>query len=278
MHGVNRGPRAKGATPKMTMSWRTAGAAAAMAMVFAGCGQKSGEANSQTQSTPAPAPQPAVPAGPTATLTGTIHFQGTPPERRALKMSADDACSRQHADQILSEDVIVGAGGGLKNVFVSIVGGLEGRTFAPPATPVVLDQKGCVYSPHVFGVMAKQTLQLLNSDPTLHNVHAIPEQGPGEFNIGMPRQGMEIPKSFDNPGVVRFKCDVHPWMLSWGVVTTHPHFGVSDDSGRYTIAGLPPGQYAVQAWHEKLGTQSGTLTVGADAANATLDFTFSGGS
>jgi plastocyanin len=244
------------------------------AALLAGCGQKSNEQPPQTRSAPAPAAEPAPPAGPTATVSGTIRYDGPAPERKPLKMSADDNCSRQHAGAVLSEDVIVGADGGLANVFVAVTGGLEGRVFAPPATPVVLDQKGCVYSPHVFGVMAKQTINLLNSDPTLHNVHAIPDKGDGEFNVGMPRQGMEIPKSFEDPGVVRFKCDVHPWMLSWGVVTTHPFYAVSDAAGRYSIPNLPAGQYTIEAWHEKLGTKTGTLTVNADGTAPALDFAF----
>src|SRR5262245_19557878 len=151
-------------------SWKIVGSLTFAAALVAGCGQKSNE--QPKQPAPAPAAEPQAPAGPTATLSGTIRFTGTPPERKALKMSADDNCHRQHTEPVLSEDVIVGADGGLANVFVSVKGGLEGRTFAPPATPIVLDQKGCVYSPHVFGVMAQQTIQLLNSDPTLHNVHA----------------------------------------------------------------------------------------------------------
>jgi plastocyanin len=255
-------------------SWKVVGSLTLAAALVAGCGQKSSEQPKQAATTPAPAPEPQAPAGPTATLTGTIRFTGTPPERKPLKMSADDNCHRQHAEPVLSEDVVVGGDGGLANVFVSVKGGLEGRTFAPPVAPVKLDQKGCVYAPHVFGVMAQQTIQLLNSDPTLHNVHAIPDHGDEEFNVGMPRQGMEIPKSFKNPGVVRFKCDVHPWMLSFGIVTSHPYYGVSDASGRFSIPNLPPGQYTIEAWHEKLGTQSSVVTVGPDGTAPAVDFTF----
>ena len=257
-----------------TSKW--AGVGVVVALCLAGCGQKTEQAPDagNRQTTPAAEATPA-PSGPTAAVAGAVRFDGTPPERKPLKMTADDACAAHHQDAALSEDVIVGASGGLRNVFVVVVGGLEGRTFAPPAAPVVLDQKGCVYTPHVFGVMAKQPISLRNSDPTLHNVHAIPEAGDGEFNIGMPRQGMEIARSFEQPGVVRFKCDVHPWMLSWGIVTAHPYYAITGDDGRYSIAGLPAGEYTIEAWHEKLGTQRSTVTVDPAAGDAAADFAFS---
>jgi plastocyanin len=245
-------------------------------VVAAGCGKKT----EPPQETPARdvaghAAAPAVPEGPTVALSGAIHFDGTPPERKPMKMTADDNCHKQHPEPVLSEDVIVGAGGALRNVLVSVTGGLEGRQFSPPADAVVLDQKGCVYAPHVFGVMANQNVRILNSDPTLHNVHGIPESGDGEFNVGMPRQGMEITRTFKQPVLMRFKCDVHPWMVSYGHVMPHPYYAVSGDDGTYRIPNLPAGRYTIQAWHEKLGTQTATVTVGeAGATTHTLDFTF----
>src|SRR5262245_29077269 len=178
------------------------------------CSKTAQPKGAPTGGTPAPATEtPAAtpaPSGPVVTLSGSIHFEGTPPERKTIKMSADETCHKQHTEPVLTEDVVVGASGGLRNVFVSVAGGLEGRQFAVPATPVVLDQKGCVYHPHVFGVMVNQPLKILNNDPTLHNVHAIPESGPGEFNKGMARAGMELTEKFTRAGNVRFKCDVHP--------------------------------------------------------------------
>jgi len=261
----------------MRKTWtRIVPVALAMSLAFTGCAKKSSDQAkaSDAGSTPPTAAAPSPLAGPTVTLSGTIHFEGTPPERKVIKMSADDACHKQHTEPVLTEDVVVGAGGGLQNVFVSVQTGLEGTTFPVPADTVTLDQKGCVYYPHVFGVIANQPLRILNSDPTLHNVHAIPESGKGEFNKGMARQGMQITEFLKEPGMVRFKCDVHPWMQSWGHVMSHPFFGVTDNAGSYKIANLPPGEYTIQAWHEKLGSQTAKITVTAGGAAPALDFTF----
>jgi hypothetical protein len=150
--------------------------------------------------------------------------------------------------------------------------GLEGRTFPVPATAAVLDQKGCMYTPRVLGVMTNQKIRILNSDPTLHNVHALPKKG--EFNVGMPRAGMEIEKSFTDPEVmVHVKCDVHPWMSGWIGVLPHPFFAVSAADGSWSIPDLPAGTYTIEAWHEKLGTSTQTMTVG-EGATLSLDFTF----
>lgn len=265
----------------MHEKWIRSAAALAMVAALAGCSKKAeppkkdDAAAVPATGTAPPAPAADAPTGPTVTLSGTIHFEGTPPERKPIKMSADDNCAKQHTQAVLSEDVIVGAAGGLRNVFVSVKSGLEGRQFAAPADAMVLDQKGCTYIPHVWGVVANQTVRILNSDPTLHNVHGIPASGKDEFNVGMPRKDMEITRVFKEAGAVRFKCDVHPWMLSYGHVMAHPFFAVSDDSGAYTIPNLPPGQYVIEAWQEKLGAQTATITVGEGGATAqTLDFTF----
>lgn len=259
--------------------WMRAAAALLTVAALAGCSKKAeppkSDSATATPGTGTATPVPAVPTGPTVTLSGSIHFEGAPPERKPIKMSADETCKKQHTAAVLSEDVIVGSSGGLKNVFVSVKSGLVGKPFAVPAGAVVLDQKGCMYSPHVWGVVANQTVRIRNSDPTLHNVHGIPASGNDEFNVGMPRQDMEITRVFKEAGAVRFKCDVHPWMLSFGHVMTHPFFAVSDDNGAYAIENLPPGQYVVEAWQEKLGAQNATITVGEGGATTqTLDFTF----
>ena len=249
---------------------------AAAGLVVAGCGKGSEEqrppgSEAGTSAAAAPAPPPA-PNGPTVTLSGTIRFEGKPPERKPIKMSADPNCAKLHTEPVLSEDTIVGPEGGLENVFVYVKSGLEGRSFPTPATPAVLDQRGCMYRPRVIGVMVNQNIRLLNSDPTLHNVHALPKKG--EFNVGMPRQNMEVVKKLANPQVmVHFKCDVHPWMSAWVGVLEHPFFAVSDAKGAYSIPNLPAGTYTIEAWHEKLGTRTQTVTVGERPAVA-LDFAF----
>jgi hypothetical protein len=247
---------------------------AAWFAAFAGCSKKP-EPPPPSREAAAPPPAPParepVPEGPTVTLSGTVHFEGSAPERKTIKMSADLNCAKMHTEPVLTEDVIV-HDGKLQNVFVYVKTGLEGRTFPIPSTAAVLDQNGCMYRPRVIGVMANQKIRILNSDPTLHNVHALPKKG--EFNVGMPRAGMEIERSFSEPEVmVHFKCDVHPWMSAWVGVQSHPFFAVSGADGKWSIAGLPVGTYTIEAWHEKLGTATESVSVGEQPA-VTVDFTF----
>ncbi len=218
----------------------------------------------------------AAAGGSAATLMGKVNLAGTAPERNPLKITGDAVCSKHHGDKpVLAEDVIVNEAGMLKNVFVYVKNGLEGHEFDVPEDPVVMDQKGCIYTPHVLGMMANQELKILNSDPTLHNIHALPKaDGNKEFNVGMPRQGMEIKKTFAQPEVmVRVKCDVHPWMSSYVGVLSHPYYAVSAADGSFKIADLPAGQYTIEAWHEKYGTKTQTITVG-DSPTAEVNFTF----
>jgi hypothetical protein len=137
----------------------------------------------------------------------------------------------------------------------------------------VLDQKGCKYEPHVFGVRVGQTVEILNSDATLHNVHAIPQKN-GEFNQGMPLQGMKIRETFTAPEIgVPFKCDVHGWMASYANIVAHPYFAVTDAAGNFSMPNLPPGTYTVEVWHEKLGTRTQQVTI-APKQSAAASFAF----
>jgi len=142
-----------------------------------------------------------------------------------------------------------------------------------PTTPVVLDQKACHYSPRVVGLRVGQPLEILNSDPTLHNVHAMPMVNQ-EFNQGQPAQGMRLTKTFTAPEVmVRFVCNVHGWMRAYAGVMANPYFAVTDADGAFKIDGLPPGTYTIGLWHETLGTQEQQVTI-AEKQNATLPLTF----
>ena len=264
------------------MKMRTTLACAAIMSlaIAAGCGSGGGGAEKPPAThgggTPPPAAQPApTPAaggGQSVTLAGSVKLEGTAPARSPLKMNADAVCAKAHTTAALSQDAVVDANGMVQWVFVYVKSGLEGQEFETPADPVVFDQHGCVYQPHVFGIMVNQPLKILNSDPTLHNIHALPAKG--EFNLGMPRQGMEFTKSFVQPEVmVKIKCDVHPWMGAYAGVLTHPFHAVTDASGKFSIPNLPAGQYTIEAWHEKFGTQTQTVTVGATPTQE-LNFTF----
>ena len=190
----------------------------------------------------------------TATLTGTVKLTGAKPATKAISMASDPICAGAHAEPTHEESAIVGEGGALKWVFVHVKEGVTG-TYPIPKTPVVLDQIGCTYKPHVFGVQAKQKIEIRNSDATLHNVHALPKDN-REFNLGMPMQGMKLKKKFTKPEVmVKIKCDVHSWMSCYAGVLSHPFYAVSADDGLFSIAELPAGTYTIEAWHETFGTQ-----------------------
>ena len=215
-------------------------------------------------------------AADTASISGKVTFDGTAPKMKKITVDADPKCAEMHADAPLrSEEVIVNPNGTLKNVFIYVKTGLEGKTFETPKTPVELDQKGCHYVPHVFGMMAHQHLKIVNDDDTLHNIHAQPTKST-EFNVGQPNKGMETMKTFANSEVmVHFKCDVHPWMSAYVGVLDHPFYAVSGDDGTFSLKGLPAGEYTIEAWHEKYGTKDVTVKVG-DGEAKTADFAFKG--
>ena len=205
------------------------------------------------------------------TVSGTVSFEGEAPKARKLRLDADAVCAGSHDGPVYSEEVVVNDGK-LANVFVYLKG-VTGD-FAAPSEPAVLDQKGCVYQPHIVGVQVGQPLKILNSDKTLHNVHGMPKINP-EFNFAMPKFVKKKNTTFSKEEVmVAMKCDVHPWMSGYVGILPHPFFAVSGADGSFSIADAPAGNHAVVAWHEKYGTQEGTVTV-SDGGSATLDFTFS---
>ncbi len=242
-------------------------ALASVALLVA-CG--GGEEPAPSADAPASAAAPAAAPAGNATITGTVTYANGDPDT-AIRMDADPICKGLHSGDTYTEKVVA-QDGRLANVFVYVKEGLSGKHQAP-AEAHVLDQKGCQYSPHVSGVMVGQKLVVRNSDPTLHNVHALPTANP-EFNQGQPFQGMELEKTFQNPEVmVRFKCDVHPWMSSYMGVLNHPFFAVSGADGSFELKGLPAGSYVLEAWHEEFGTKTANVTVEADGtAEATFDF------
>jgi plastocyanin len=214
-------------------------------------------------------------AADSASITGKITFDGTPPKMKKIKTDADPKCAEMHADSpLLSEEVVVNADGTLKNVFVYIKSGLT-KTYDKPAIPVELHQTGCHYVPHVFGMMAGQQLQIVNDDDTLHNIHAMPtDPNNKEFNKGQPNKGMKSSATFAHPEVmVHFKCDVHPWMSAYVGVLDNPFYSVSGDSGTFSLKGLPAGEYEVAVVHEKYGEQVQKIKVG-DGEAKTADFKF----
>jgi plastocyanin len=209
-----------------------------------------------------------------SSVTGTITFEGKAPALRPLAMDADPACAKKHSGPVANEMLALGNGNTMGNIMVWVSKGLPtGKTWPAPSTPVTLDQKGCVYQPHVMGIMVGQQYKILNSDGVLHNIHTLPKVNPS-FNKGMPPTLKETTTKFDKPeAVFHIKCDVHPWMSAYVAVFTHPFFSVTSTDGKFTISGLDPGTYEVTAWHEKLGTRTASVTVGANDKK-TQDFKF----
>ena len=241
------------------------------ALVIAGCGG-GGDSTEPAASSSTPEPAAAEPSAPigSATITGTVSFDGEVPAKSRVRLDAD--CSALHEGVVMSDNIMVD-NGNLANVFVYVKEGLGDRTFTPPAEPVVFDQQGCMYTPHVFGVQVGQTLKILNSDPFLHNINAQAETN-RPFNFGMPKKGDERERSFRVPEImVHIKCDVHPWMGAYAGVVGHPFFATSGFDGAFSIEGLPAGDYTLEAWHEEFGTMTTTVSV-TDGGSATADFTF----
>ncbi|MFQ5743026.1 MAG: carboxypeptidase regulatory-like domain-containing protein [Acidobacteriota bacterium] len=209
-------------------------------------------------------------------ITGTIQFTGNAPEMQVIQMAADPYCLSKHQNEnVTSQRVVVNANGSLRYVFVYVKEGLEGKTFPVPSEPVEIDQTGCMYAPHMLGIQVGQTLKVVNNDDTLHNVNVQPANNEG-FNVGQPIPGMAEERTFQNPEImIPVKCDVHPWMSAFIGVLDNPYFAVSADDGSFSLDGLPPGDYVIEAWHESFGTQTQNVTV---AANQTAEISFTFGS
>lgn len=209
-----------------------------------------------------------------ADVTGKVKLDGTPPEMKVIDMSAVKECAALHPDPVTEESVIVGDKGELKNVVVSIKKDEDkDMPGAVPKGAAVLDQKDCMYEPHVLAMMVGQDLIVKNSDPFLHNVHSDPKDN-DVFNAAMPNKndGVKIDPQPKAPETFRVKCDVHPWMSAWIAVFDHPYFAVTGDDGTFDIKNLPDGTYTLQAWHEKYGTQEQKITV--KDGKAEVNFTF----
>ena len=212
----------------------------------------------------------AAPAG-GAALSGSISITGNVPAPTKIKMAADPACAQAHPDAVMSREIVANAGK-LQNVLVYVKEGLTG-SFPAPAEAVVINQTGCMYEPHVFGLQTGQKLEILNNDSTLHNINCQAKANK-KFNIAQPTKGMKSTKTFDQPEVgVPFKCNVHPWMAAYAGVFNHPFFAVSGADGSFSIKGLPAGTYTVEAWQEKLGVQTQTVTI-ADGESKQISFSF----
>jgi plastocyanin len=250
----------------MRTQWRLLTVALATAAVAA-CG---GSENAPQRTAPPDAKR--VDPAKAATLTGRVTIEGPLPQNAPVKMSGDPVCIREHKEG-LTFDTFVSENGGLGNVFVYVKDGLGNYFFDTPSEPVKLDQKGCMYDPHVFGVQVGQNVEFFNSDATLHTVHAVGNTNP-EFNFSQPIQTQKDTKYFSKPEVmVRFKCDIHAWMSAYAGVLEHPYFAVTKAGGSFELKNVPAGTYTIEAWHEKLGTETERVTL-TDNHKKSVTFTF----
>ncbi len=238
--------------------------------LLAGCGKK--ESAEERPAAPA-ATAPAAPATPidpatAATIIGVVKFDGAPPKAAVIDMSQDPACKGTN-----TAENVMASGGHLANVFVYVKEGLGSRTFEVPKEAITLDQSGCKYHPHVLGVVAGQTVKIVNSDPTTHNIHPTPKDN-REWNESQPPQAAPIEKTFAREEIMLpVKCNQHPWMRMFVNVTKSPFYAVTGPDGKFEIKGLPPGDYTIAFVHEKLGEQEMKVTLAAKDTK-TVDATF----
>src|SRR6185437_13262241 len=242
-------------------------------LVVAGCGHQQKRAQEGASTGPA---QP-VNSATSGTISGKVTLSGEPPTLRPINMGTDTNCQAAHPDPVKPEEVVTGPNGALANVVVYIKSGLGNYSFVAPKAPVVLDQKGCMYEPHVLGLMVGQPMEVKNDDPTTHNVHAMPSDDSG-WNKSQPPGAAPIEQTFDHPELaIPIQCNIHPWMKSYAFVFANPYFAVTPSTGTFELKGVPPGTYTIEAWQGKYGTQDQTVTLGARGSKQ-ISFTFEAGS
>ena len=203
-------------------------------------------------------------------ISGTISFKGAAPQRVKIDMSQDPACAMS-AGENDAEQYVVGKKGALANVYVYVKAGLPPNVSFPAKTePVVVDQKGCRYVPHVVAVQVGEPVEFRNSDPTMHNVHTLPAvQGNASSDISQGPMGAPQSETFSQPEVMLpVRCNNHPWMNAFVNVSATPFFAVTDKDGKFEIKGLPPGVYTIAAVHEKMGEQLMQVTIASQTVSA----------
>jgi plastocyanin len=216
----------------------------------------------------------AAAAGPTlmfaGTISGKVSYTGTPAKQKAIDMSKEPSCAKQHATPVTTETVVTGAGNVLENVVVYISAGADDAN--APSQAVTFTQKGCQYIPHVIALHTGQQLQVANADQTSHNIHPLAKVN-HEWNKSQPPGSPNIVEKFDQPEFISVKCNIHPWMHGWFVVLKTNHYSISGDNGGFSLPDLPPGKYTVTAWHEDYGTQTQDVTITGNETKS-IDFSF----
>ena len=242
-------------------------------LLLAGCGTK--KETGAPEEGAAPTQQPGVPVDQTTVgeITGKVSFEGERPKLAVIHMDQDPVCVSKHSSPVHVEDGEVNENGTLPNVFVYVKEGAEKYAFPTPTEPVTLDQDGCMYKPHVLGIMVDQEFKVVTSDATTHNIHPMPMNN-REWNESQPPGAAPLDKKFTRPEImIPTKCNQHPWMRAYIGVMRNPLFAVTGSDGTFTIKGVPPGDYTLGAWTATFGTQEQKVTV-APKATQTVNFTF----
>jgi len=207
-----------------------------------------------------------------AVIKGVVKFAGVAPAPQPIRMSADPSCARQHSRPVLRREVVVDSQGGLQYAIVFIANGLGDRTFDPPAQPAVIFQKGCLYEPHLLAVRENQPFEVVNDDPTSHNIHPTPANNREWNKAELP--GAKVEEAFAREEIaIPVKCNIHPWMHGTFAVMKTSHYALSGDNGDFTLPDLPAGKYTVTAWHESYGTQTQEVTI-SGSEKKSVNFVF----
>ena len=213
---------------------------------------------------------PANPRAESGTIEGKVSYMGTPPSMKPIEMRKEPTCAKMYNPPLLTQSVVTGPSNALQYVVVFIS---AGETSSPaPSETVRLDQKGCMFVPHVLPLQAGQVVQIYSDDPFTHNIHPLPKVNP-EWNKAQPAGARPILTAWDKPEFIEVKCNVHPWMHAYFAVLKTAHYAITDNKGHFSLNGLAPGTYTVTAWHEQYGLQSHQVTIGA-AESKSIDFVY----
>jgi len=204
------------------------------------------------------------------TISGKVTYTGTPAKQKAIDMSKEPSCAKQHATPVMTEGVVTGPNNALANVVVYISAGADDAN--APAQAVTFTQKGCQYGPHVLAMHTGQELDVLNEDQTSHNIHPLAKVN-REWNKSQPPGTPPIKDKWDQPEVIEVKCNIHPWMHGWFVVLKTNHYSITGENGGFSLPNLPPGKYTITAWHEPDGKQTQEVTISGNETKS-VDFSF----